>query len=268
MSRLRAETVSQILVISNSSARSCLAALARWTFRGRGVLFAAALHSWRETASTRSECGAMIEQRNVGKSSLRVSAIGLGCNNFGRSLDLAASRPVIHKALDLGITFFDCADVYGRRGGAETILAQVLGSRRKDIVLTTKFGRRMDDAGRLMGGSRHYIFTAVEASLRRLKKSAGRLRHRGRHQARAGGGKRPRRRLGADPGGHGGGRQALRRAGLTIPGTRRSAVGWARARSAMPTLGGELGTAVRPHGPAAHRPAKIPTVTLAVGSAS
>jgi aryl-alcohol dehydrogenase-like predicted oxidoreductase len=62
----------------------------------------------------------MIEQRNIGKSGLRVSAIGFGCNNFGRSLDLAASRPVIHKALDLGITFFDCADVYGRRGGAET----------------------------------------------------------------------------------------------------------------------------------------------------
>jgi len=51
----------------------------------------------------------MIEQRNVGKSGLRVSSIGLVCNNFGRSLDLAASRPVIHKALDLGITFFDCA---------------------------------------------------------------------------------------------------------------------------------------------------------------
>ncbi len=111
----------------------------------------------------------MMQQRNVGKSGLRVSSIGLGCNNFGRSLDLAASRPVIHKALDLGITFFDCADVYGRRGGAETILAEVLGARRNDIVLTTKFGRRMDEAGRLMGGSRRYIFTAVEASLRRLK---------------------------------------------------------------------------------------------------
>jgi aryl-alcohol dehydrogenase-like predicted oxidoreductase len=111
----------------------------------------------------------MIQQRNVGKSGLRVSSIGLGCNNFGRSLDLAASRPVIHKALDLGITFFDCADVYGRRGGAETILGEVLGPRRKDIVLATKFGRRMDDAGRLMGGSRRYIFTAVEASLRRLQ---------------------------------------------------------------------------------------------------
>jgi aryl-alcohol dehydrogenase-like predicted oxidoreductase len=61
----------------------------------------------------------MIEQRNIGKSGLQVSAIGLGCNNLGRSLDLAAARPVIHKALDLGITFFYCDDVYGRHGGAE-----------------------------------------------------------------------------------------------------------------------------------------------------
>jgi aryl-alcohol dehydrogenase-like predicted oxidoreductase len=116
-----------------------------------------------ETAAT------TMQQRNIGKSGLRVSQIGLGCNNFGRSLDLAGSRPVIHKALDLGITFLDCADVYGRRGGAETILAEVLGPRRKDIVLATKFGRPMDDEGRLKGGSRRYIFTAIEASLKRLK---------------------------------------------------------------------------------------------------
>ena len=110
-----------------------------------------------------------MQQRNVGKSGLRVSAIGLGCNNFGRPLDLEGSRAVIHKALDLGITFFDCGDVYGRRGGAETILGEVLGPRRKDIVLVTKFGRQMDAEGRLKGGSRRYIMTAVEASLQRLK---------------------------------------------------------------------------------------------------
>jgi aryl-alcohol dehydrogenase-like predicted oxidoreductase len=107
--------------------------------------------------------------RNVGASGLRVSAIGLGCNNFGRPVDLAGSRAVIHKALDLGITFFDCGDVYGRRGGAETILGEVLGERRKDIVLVTKFGRPMDAEGKLKGGSRRYIMTAVEASLKRLK---------------------------------------------------------------------------------------------------
>jgi aryl-alcohol dehydrogenase-like predicted oxidoreductase len=110
-----------------------------------------------------------MQERNVGQSRLRVSAIGLGCNNFARPLDLDGSRAVIHKALDLGITFFDCGDVYGRRGGAETILGEVLGPRRKDIVLVTKFGRPMDAEGRLKGGSRRYIMTAIEASLKRLK---------------------------------------------------------------------------------------------------
>ena len=110
-----------------------------------------------------------MQERNVGKSGLRVSAIGLGCNNFGRPVDLDGSRAVIHKALDLGVTLFDCGDVYGRRGGAETILGEVLGPRRKDIVLVTKFGRPMDAEGRLKGGSRRYIMSAVEASLKRLK---------------------------------------------------------------------------------------------------
>ena len=110
-----------------------------------------------------------MQERNVGKSGLRVSAIGLGCNNFGRPVDFDGSRAVIHKALDLGITLLDCGDVYGRRGGAETILGDVLGSRRKDIVLVTKFGRQMDAEGRLKGGSRRYIMSAVEASLKRLK---------------------------------------------------------------------------------------------------
>jgi aryl-alcohol dehydrogenase-like predicted oxidoreductase len=110
-----------------------------------------------------------MQERNVGKSGLRVSAIGLGCNNFGRPVDLEGSRAVIHKALDLGITLFDCGDVYGRRGGAEKILGEVLGPRRKDIVLVTKFGRPMDSGGRLKGGSRRYIMSAVEASLQRLK---------------------------------------------------------------------------------------------------
>ena len=110
-----------------------------------------------------------MELRNVGTSGLRVSAIGLGCNNFGRPVDLEGARAVVHKALDLGVTFFDCGDVYGRRGGAETILGEVLGPRRKDIVLVTKFGRQMDAEGKLIGGSRRYIMTAVEASLKRLK---------------------------------------------------------------------------------------------------
>lgn len=106
--------------------------------------------------------------RNVGRSGLRVSVVGLGCNNFGGRLDLAGSTKVIHKALDAGITLFDTADTYGNRGGSETILGQVLGDRRKDIVLASKCGLPMDE-GEKNGASRRYIMAAVEASLKRLK---------------------------------------------------------------------------------------------------
>jgi aryl-alcohol dehydrogenase-like predicted oxidoreductase len=106
--------------------------------------------------------------RNLGKSGLRVSLVGLGCNNFGGRMDLENSTKVIHKALDAGITLFDTADAYGNQGGSETVLGQVLGERRKDIVLATKFGLPMDN-GEKNGASRRYIMSAVEASLRRLK---------------------------------------------------------------------------------------------------
>jgi aryl-alcohol dehydrogenase-like predicted oxidoreductase len=106
--------------------------------------------------------------RNLGRSGLRVSLIGLGCNNFGQRMDLESSTKVIHKALDAGITLFDTADMYGGRGGSETVLGQVLGDRRKDIVLATKFGMSMDD-GEKNGASRRYIMAAVEASLKRLR---------------------------------------------------------------------------------------------------
>ena len=76
--------------------------------------------------------------RTLGKSGLEVSTVGLGCNNFGMCIDLEATRKVVTKALDLGITLFDTADIYGNMGGSETMLGQALGSRRKDIVLATK----------------------------------------------------------------------------------------------------------------------------------
>ena len=110
-----------------------------------------------------------METRNLGASGLRVSAIGLGCNNFGGRIGLEESRAVVHAALDHGITLFDTADVYGERGGSETALGEILGPRRKDIVLASKFAMPMDDAERLKGASRRYIINAVEASLRRLK---------------------------------------------------------------------------------------------------
>ena len=107
--------------------------------------------------------------RRLGTSGLKVSEIGLGCNNFGQRLDLEATRRVVHRALDLGITLFDTADGYGNRGGSETQLGEVLGTKRRDIVLATKFGWPMDDIGVLRGGSRRYLMRAVEDSLRRLK---------------------------------------------------------------------------------------------------
>ena len=110
-----------------------------------------------------------MEIRNLGASGLRVSAIGLGCNNFGGRIDLEATRKVIHKALDLGITLFDTADTYGERGGSETCMGQILGDDRKRIVLATKFGMPMDDEGVKVGGSRRYIMSEVEDSLRRLR---------------------------------------------------------------------------------------------------
>ena len=107
--------------------------------------------------------------RNLGGSGLRVSAVGLGCNNFGQRTDLEASRKVIHKAIDLGITLFDTADIYAGMGGSETVLGEVLGDRRKDIVLATKYSKPMATDGTKQGASRRYIMSAVEASLKRLK---------------------------------------------------------------------------------------------------
>jgi aryl-alcohol dehydrogenase-like predicted oxidoreductase len=110
-----------------------------------------------------------MEIRNLGQSGLRVSSIGLGCNNFGGRIDEAATKAVIHKALDLGITLFDTADVYGERGGSEEVMGRILGDDRKRIVLATKFANPMDDSGEMVGGSRRYIMSAIEDSLRRLK---------------------------------------------------------------------------------------------------
>jgi aryl-alcohol dehydrogenase-like predicted oxidoreductase len=110
-----------------------------------------------------------VEIRNLGKSGLRVSLVGLGCNNFGGRIDFAASKAVVHKALDLGITLLDTADTYGERGGSEEALGRILGDRRKDVVLASKFGFPMSDDETLSGASRRYIMRAVEASLTRLK---------------------------------------------------------------------------------------------------
>lgn len=117
-----------------------------------------------------------MEIRNLGHSGLRVSAIGLGCNNLGGRLDLDASRRVVEEALEGGVTLLDVADTYGRDdhfnhhyGASEEALGEILGARRHDIVLATKFGAPMDALGTRAGASRRYIMQAVEASLRRLR---------------------------------------------------------------------------------------------------
>jgi aryl-alcohol dehydrogenase-like predicted oxidoreductase len=110
-----------------------------------------------------------MKQRSVGRSGLRVSQVGLGCNNLGQRIDFAASQAVVHKALDVGITLFDTADTYRvPTAGSEEYLGQILGERRKDIVLATKFGNPMDKEGIKRGASRRYVVAAVEDSLRRL----------------------------------------------------------------------------------------------------
>lgn len=110
-----------------------------------------------------------MQTRKLGRSGPDVSLVGLGTNNFGGRIDGAAARLVLDRALDLGITLIDTADTYGNKGGSEEILGKLLGPRRKNIVLATKFGLPMDSAGKLSGASRRYVMQAVEASLRRLQ---------------------------------------------------------------------------------------------------
>jgi aryl-alcohol dehydrogenase-like predicted oxidoreductase len=106
----------------------------------------------------------------MGGSGLRISEVGVGCNNFGGRIDTKETGRVIDKAIDLGITFFDTADMYSNRGGSETAMGEVLkGGKRHKIVLATKCGMQMDDAGKLKGASRRYIMSAVEGSLKRLQ---------------------------------------------------------------------------------------------------
>jgi aryl-alcohol dehydrogenase-like predicted oxidoreductase len=108
-----------------------------------------------------------MEYRQLGHSGLKVSAVGLGCNNFGRRCSGEETRGVVHKALDLGVTMFDTADFYSA-GLSEEFLGKALGPRRKDVVLGTKFGLPLRQGAYEGGASRRYIMVAVEASLKRL----------------------------------------------------------------------------------------------------
>lgn len=97
-----------------------------------------------------------------GGAALTVSAVGLGCNNFGRRCDAGETRAVVAAALDAGVTLFDTSDSYGDpRGSSEEYLGRALGARREDVVIASKFGW----AG---GASPAHIAASVEASLKRL----------------------------------------------------------------------------------------------------
>jgi aryl-alcohol dehydrogenase-like predicted oxidoreductase len=117
--------------------------------------------------------GELMEQRNLG--GLEVSVAGLGCNNFGRRLDLDGTSAVVDAAIETGVTLLDTADIYGAEAGAsETLLGQALEGRRDRVVLATKFGMDMTDRGAgdvpdVPRGSPEYIRWAIEGSLRRLR---------------------------------------------------------------------------------------------------
>jgi aryl-alcohol dehydrogenase-like predicted oxidoreductase len=111
--------------------------------------------------------------RPLGNSGLLVSVVGLGCNNFGRRLNVEQTRSVVDAAIDTGVTLLDTAETYGGTGRSEEMLGEVLTGRRDQVVLATKFGSQGSDMGYGLAagakGSRGYIRRAVEHSLRRLR---------------------------------------------------------------------------------------------------
>lgn len=115
-----------------------------------------------------------MEHSSIG--SLSVSKIGLGCNQFGRKIDLRQTLAVVDAALDAGLDFFDTADRYGYgslpfsgEGRSEEFLGEVLKGRRHRVILATKFGVQMGDDPKQSGGSRRWVMAAVNESLRRLQ---------------------------------------------------------------------------------------------------
>lgn len=101
----------------------------------------------------------------LGQSGLRVSRVGVGCNNFGGRIGAEETRGVVEAALDAGVTFFDTAESYGGDGGSERLLGEVLEGRREQVVIATKFSWRAERGG----GSRDYIQRAIAGSLERLR---------------------------------------------------------------------------------------------------
>jgi len=106
-----------------------------------------------------------VELVDLGLSGLRVSRVGLGCNNFGGRIEFAATRAVVEAALDAGVTFFDTAELYGNGGDSERFLGEILQGGRDRVVLATKFGWGREE-GR---GRAENVRRAIEGSLERLR---------------------------------------------------------------------------------------------------
>ncbi len=109
-----------------------------------------------------------MEYRQLGKSGLRVSVIGLGTNQFGGKVDQAGVNTIIDGALDLGINLIDTADTYSK-GGSEETLGVALRGKWDRVVLATKVHGKMGEGPNDWGTSRYHIMNGIEASLRRLQ---------------------------------------------------------------------------------------------------
>ncbi len=111
-----------------------------------------------------------MEYRNLGRAGVKVSAIGIGCNQFGGKVDATGTKAIVQRALEEGINFFDTANVYGNPNGtSEEFLGAALEGQRDKVVLATKGRFKMGEGPNDVGASRYHIMNAVEASLRRLR---------------------------------------------------------------------------------------------------
>ena len=109
-----------------------------------------------------------MEYRNLGKSGLKVSEIGLGTNQFGGKVDQAGTNSILDAAIDLGINFIDTADIY-QKGRSEEFIGEALKSRRDKLLIATKVYHKMGEGPNDFGASRQHIISGVEDSLRRLQ---------------------------------------------------------------------------------------------------
>jgi len=109
-----------------------------------------------------------MQYRKLGNSGLDISTVGIGTNNFGRRMDLNATQEVIHKAIDLGINFFDTSNTYGNQLSEEYIGKTITKELRKNVVIATKVGMDMGGIPNNTGASRTHILEQVDNSLKRL----------------------------------------------------------------------------------------------------